>query len=561
MSNGAEWEVMPDGDGRVIDRSGDIDQRPPGEHPASQNGNCAAFQRTGNAGSFRPSPPESDYAANLPVPVAQAYLAEPAPAQNFRTPPRQLADMAQRLQKDLDKQYTRAKSQLESLAQKIEAQEKRCAPPKLDGSLQQTRFERQKLLIANGPALADLLRDEKSRLADLEAFKAGNRISRDAHYPASPVLAFGVLSILIIVEAGINGVLFADSSDQGLFGGWLEALVLSIANVGLAFLFGRVALPQLHRQGVAAKAAAAVLCLAGVAAIAAINITGAHYRDFRPEANPAPALAKPEANLLPAVTSAPLRSALHNSAKPASALPPPPPPQFPAIENAKTREREAIAKLFRAPFDFGSFLSIFLFVIGLCGAAIAALDGYKFDDPFPGYGRRHRKYALARLRTAEGLRRILGQSNTIMTGSFQAINRKIEDFSAEMSALLNLHQAYLGSLKTLRDALQEAAEDADAQIAAHSRLLNKTSHPDYVDQYSVAIRSLPPLPEKQIKFYEAQERKLKALQKSAQKEQGDILGLFETASADFQKLLSGASQASLQAALSVACENQSEGAA
>ncbi len=68
--------------------------------------------------------------------------------------------------------------------------------------------------------------------------------------------------------------------------------------------------------------------------------------------------------------------------------------------------------------------------------------------------------------------------------------------------------------------------------------------------YSIAVKQLPALSEKQIKFYETQEKKLKALQKSAQKEQSDALGVFEAASADFQKLLADASQVSLQAALS-----------
>ncbi len=552
MSTCGEWEAGFEDGERVIDRSGDIDQRPIEERSGKERTNGISFLRRENC-------PEGGGAHNLPALAMQSYAAEPAPARRFKAPPPQLADVALRLQKDLDKQYARAKSHLETLELKIEAQGKRCVLPKLDTGLQQIRFQRQKLLIANGPALADCLRDEKSRLADLETFRTEHRLSRDAHYPASPLLAFGILSILIIVEAGINGVLFADSSDQGLFGGWLEALVLAIANVGAAFLFGRVALPQLHRRGAAPKTAAFVLCLAGFAAIAAINLAGAHYRDFRSEANPDPAVppvTKPEANLLlNGANLASTPSAPRKAAKPAPAAVASPPPQLPLVENSKAREREAIAKLSAAPFAFGSFLSVFLFVIGLCGAAIAALDGYKFDDPFPGYGRRHRKYAAARVRSAEALQRILSQSNAIMTGSFQTINRKIEDFGQEMSSLLNLHQAYTSSLKTLQDSLREAAEDADAQIAAHSRLLDKVPDPGAQDMYSVALKALPPLPEKQVKFYETQERKLKSLQKSAQKEQGDVLGLFEIASADFQKLLASASQASLQAALAVVCED------
>ena len=541
MGISADLEAGIDEDGRVVDRSGDIDQRPPEERTGKDCANVVSFRR-----EERP--------CQLPAPAA-LYVAAPLPAQGFKAPPRELGDIAQRFQKDLDKQHAKAKSQLETLTQKIEAQERRCVPPKLDGDLQQIRFQRQKLLIANGPALADCLREEKSSLAGLESFKAEHRLTRDAHYPSSPLLAFGILSMLVIMEAGINGVLFADSSDQGLFGGWLEALVLSITNVGAAFLFGRMVLPQLHRRGPSVKAGAFVLCLAGVAAILAINLVGAHYRDFKSEAGPDPAtpiVLKHEASLtLGGAKPGPAAAAPRKAAKPAPAESPAP---APIAENERTKEREAVAKLLRSPFAFDSFMSFFLFVIGLCGACIAALDGYKLDDPFPGYGKRHRKYAAARLHSAGALQRILGQSNAIMTGNFQAINRKIESFAHEMSALLNLHEAYAGDRKALQDGLQEAAEDAEAQIAAYDRLLNKVPGPEAGDVYSVAVKTLPSLSEKQVKFHETQERKLKALQKAAQKEQGDVLDLFEAASADFQKLLADASRSSLRAALALPCD-------
>jgi hypothetical protein len=196
-------------------------------------------------------------------------------------------------------------------------------------------------------------------------------------------------------------------------------------------------------------------------------------------------------------------------------------------------------------------MSFYLFVIGLCGAAIAALDGYKLDDPFPGYGKRHRRYLEARGQSADALRQILSQSNAIMTGSFQSIGRKIESFAHEMSALLALHHAYAGHHKALQDSLEEAAQEAEAQIARHGRLINKVPSPDYSESYAIGVKQLPPLSGKQIKFFESQDKRLKALQKSAQKEQEDILGVFEAASADFQKLLAEASQASLQVAAGV----------
>jgi hypothetical protein len=532
MDSSADPGMELNGGERIIDRSGDIDQRPPEERESGEAANAIILRR---AAAFVPEPTDA---------VQRSGAAYPPPA--LFEPPLQLAEAAQRLQKDLDKRYARAKSQLDVLSQKIEGQEKRCLAPKLEGDLQQIRFQRQKILIANGPMLADRLRDERSRLADLENFKAANGLVRDAHYPSSPMLAFGVLAILVLLEAGINGVLFADSSDQGLFGGWLEALVLSVTNVGAAFLIGRAILPQMHRRGLLVKSGAAVLSAAGLTALVAVNLIGAHYRDFKA----ATAAAEPSSPIaLKHETSAPLGGAkaapAGKPAKPAAAGAVPPQPQPLFAEKERAQEREAIGRLFAAPFAFASFMSFFLFVIGLCGAAIAALDGYKLDDPFPGYGKRHRRYSAARAQSADTLRQILSQSNAIVTGSFQSIGRKIETFGQEMSALLALHHAYAGDHKALQDSLEEAARDAEAQIARHDRLINKVASPE---SYAIGLKQLPPLSGKQIRFYESQDKKLKALQKSAQREQEDLLGVFEAASADFQKLLAEASQASLQIA-------------
>jgi hypothetical protein len=517
-----------DDDGRVIDRSGDIDQRPSEERSGVQ---------PANAISFRPQRLPS-LPASLPA----------APLQRFQPPPAGLADMAQRLQKDLDKQYARAKSQLETLSQKISAQEKRCIPPKLDGDLQQIRFQRQKVLIANGPFLAGRLREERNRLADLEHFKAANRLVRDAHYPESPVLGLGIVFVLILAEAGINGVLFADSSDQGLFGGWLEALVLSITNVGAAFLFGRIILTQLHRPQALLKIAALAPAGAGLAALIAINLFGAHYRDFKAAA----AVSDPPPRVLPKLENGTALPGpkFRSSGSPVKATKPPAAePIIARDQTEKVKEREAIKKVFEAPFTFDSFMSFFLFVTGLCGATIASIDGYKFDDPLPGFGKRHRRCSEAREQSAEALRRILSQSNVIMTGSFKAIGQKLDTFAQEMASLLALHHAYAGEYKDLKDSLEETVRDAEGQLAAHERLIAKVRDPEMRDLYAFAVKQLPALNEKQIKFYEVQDKKLKALQKSAHNEQSDVLGVFDAATADFQQLLAEASQASLEAAL------------
>lgn len=536
MSDFSFSDAADDGGERVIDRSGDIDQRPPDERSV-RAANIVPFQAT-----FLPAEAGiEDYG----VPSAKTIVR--------RTQPAELAEIAQRLQKDIDKQYAKAKAHFDALTAKIEAKEKKCALPRIDDDLRRARLQRQKALVANGPELANRLREERSRLAELERFRAENRISRSANYPESPLLAIGVLAILVLVEACINGVLFADSSDNGLLGGWLEAMALAITNVGVAFLVGYIVLPQVNRRSLVAKGCAALLAFAGVVALMAVNLFGAHYRDFRVAAAKAetasilPSLA-PKREPVSAIASqkagsneAPLLKAQQAAGDAALK-------RIQAVEDGKRGEMEALRKVFTAPFELESFTSIFLLIIGLCAATIAAGDGYAFDDPFPDYGKQARRYADARAQSAKALRRYLNQTNGGILANFQTIDRKLDDYSREAAELLALHYAYAGDLSAWKNKLDDAVENGEADIACHDRLLNKVAGQDAHEHYVLSAQSPPPLNEKHIRFYKGQEKKFKELQKAVQKEKDESLGVFDAASADFERLLAEAIQASLQTA-------------
>ncbi len=540
MSNSRVSNFPGEDSERVIDRSGDIDQRPPEERNVSA-ANIVPFRAL--------VPAEMEPATELIQ--LEDYDTPSGKVLRRRTSPAALAEIAQHLQKNLDKQFAKAKAHLEALTQKIEAKEKKCVLPRLDADLQQVRFQRQKTLIANGPALASHLREERSRLADLERFKSENRIRRDAHYPASPMLGFGILSILILVEACINGVLFAESSDRGLLGGWLEAMVLAITNVGVAFLVGYIVLPQVNRRAILTKAGAILLALAGFAALVAVNLFGAHYRDFKAStvktelAAQAPVAPKRDSSISLSGQKSSLNGA--PALKPSSGEPTSKPSPS-AEENSKRSEMEALRKVFRAPFELESFTSLFLLIIGLCAATIGAADGYKFDDPFPGYGKLHRRYNEARARSAEALRRIMNHANANITASFQTIDRKLANHAREMAELLALHHTYAGDYSEMKNRLDDAARSGETDIACHDRLLNKFPDRETIDRYALSVQTLPQLNEKHAKFYENHEKKLKSVRKTVQKERDESLGVFDAVSEDFEKLLAEVAKASLETA-------------
>jgi hypothetical protein len=215
---------------------------------------------------------------------------------------------------------------------------------------------------------------------------------------------------------------------------------------------------------------------------------------------------------------------------------------------SKGAEMVALRKVFESPFELESFTSVFLLIIGLCAATLAAADGYKFDDPFPGYGKRHRRYAEARAANASALRRLLNNSNAAIASAFQTVDRKLDAYSQDLAELAQLHRAYAGDLAAFKDALDDAARDGEDDIARHDRLLNKLPDRSVHDRYALSAPALPALNEKHAGFVEAQEKKLKALKKEIQKEKNESFGVFESASEGFEKLIGEAVQASLQIA-------------
>jgi len=511
---------------RVIDRSGDIDQRPPDEIGPPAN-------------SVVPSRRESSPACLVADLQRDTAIMRAAKVQASADP---VAERVERLQAEIDAAFVTSANRLSTLSVSIAAQEKKCVAPSLHDEMRAARLARQSVVIESGPELAERLSEERSRLADLAAFKARYRIAREPHYAASPVLGLGVLCALVIGETTVNGILFAGTSEQGLFGGWLEALVLAIANAGAAFLIGYFALPQLNRRSFAAKAGACVFVLAGIAAIFAINLFGAHYRDFRERAfndaiatsRPTTKSAAPAGAVRQGLAALPARSA--NETKDA-ALP---------ASGTKSTEADALRRLVENPFRIEGFSSLFLLIIGLCAALIAAADGYKFDDPIPGYGRRHRSYRRARAATAATLRRAMHRARGSSSGAFQALDRKLDQQAAAVAELSSRHDAFAAERRRLQADLDDAVRRAEAEIEGLERLSRRSVRGSFV--YALAAKQLPPLDAERGKFLETQEKNLKALQQAVQKEKDESFRFLDAAADGFEGVVAEAVRTSFDSA-------------
>src|SRR5579883_898192 len=109
----------------TIDRSEGIDQRPIDEREQEKKKATLSAESGGKFLSL---------VASNPVPSAAPPRNEPQPL-----PPTAHA-LVERIQKDIDRQHGKAKTQLAALERKIEAQEKKCVAPKIDEEIQKIRF-------------------------------------------------------------------------------------------------------------------------------------------------------------------------------------------------------------------------------------------------------------------------------------------------------------------------------------------------------------------------------------------------------------------------------------
>ena len=142
------------------------------------------------------------------------------------------------------------------------------------------------------------------------------------------------------------------------------------------------------------------------------NLFVAHYREALPPDYPAPPDTTQVAQLagtqIPAMQSPAEQSPAAQSpaaqspaAQPSAAQPlaaqPAQPAQPDSVPESCWRgpdethaDQEALCLFFASPFGLNGFYSYMLLLIGLAMCAAAAMDWFKTDDPYPGYGKRER---------------------------------------------------------------------------------------------------------------------------------------------------------------------------
>ena len=182
----------------------------------------------------------------------------------------------------------------------------------------------------------------------------------------------GIVVLLIIVfgciETVLNAFLLMDVNPFGLLGAFMQMGLITAVNILIGALAVGFALRCCNLVHSTHRAAAWLVIIAVVPLIGAFNLLVGHFRD-----------------------------SMQAIAERAAADP------LTMLTN------DTWQRMTSAPLGFDSFQSSLLVILGMLFFGIASWKGYQWDDPYPGYGRRHR------------------QLNTLKEEFLRALNKALDD--------------------------------------------------------------------------------------------------------------------------------------
>jgi hypothetical protein len=143
----------------------------------------------------------------------------------------------------------------------------------------------------------------------------------------------GVIAVLVVIEAFLNGQLLARGIETGILGGVTYAFIIAVLNVGVGYSAGRYLFRNVNHLRNHRKAEGFASILLWLAFAFLFNLLVAHYRAALGGSNPGDA------------------------------------------------ERIGLTTFISTPFAIKELSGWLLFLLGCSFSLIAAADGWKMDDP------------------------------------------------------------------------------------------------------------------------------------------------------------------------------------
>jgi hypothetical protein len=227
------------------------------------------------------------------------------------------------------------------------------------------------------------------------AFQIKNQLSRRSRHPRSHAWHRAILLFLLLIETCLNGFFMAVGEEFGLLGGIIQALIISLINIVFGFSVGYFLLRQMAHRSIWRKVAGFVSLIAYIGASIAFNLFVAHFRD---------ALGGEDPELAP---------------------------------------QAGLVTFLAAPFALHDFNSWMLLFLGCAFSMISLIDGFRWDDPYPGYGDVARQHYRAQNEYAQQKQELIEEVETIRDETI----KKMTEGGRAVHAALGEHRQIVG-LKT-----------------------------------------------------------------------------------------------------------------
>lgn len=218
-------------------------------------------------------------------------------------------------------------------------------------------------------------------------FRESHDLQRPVDEPSSVLLHWGIIAVLSMIEVGFNSFFFAVGLETGLLGGAIEAILFALPNIGLGLFVGRYLYPLMNHVSAVKRCVSAIGFIAHLVAVTIFNVAVAHYR---------------------------------------IAL------QGPTPEDAA---HLAVQTLMSQPFLISDLHSLLLIGVGIMFSLFAAMDGYRMQDPYPGYSRVERRYRYFSEEYSHYQRTIVEELEDVKNSAIQVLSNLKDDIPRYYSDL------------------------------------------------------------------------------------------------------------------------------
>lgn len=250
-----------------------------------------------------------------------------------------------------------------------------------------------------------------------EDFRQRHGLRRIAVLPQSKVWVFAVIVFCALLETIFNARFFTETAEQtgreigGWIGGLQIAVLITVMNISLGLGFGAIVLRQLQHRNLLRKAFFVLVLLAYPVLLLAGNFLAAHFRDA-------------------------------------------------FVVDPATAGNAAVSLLIDRQWRLDSFSSYGLVFVGIVVSLISLYEGFRFDDPYPGFGSVSRQreiilneYAATKRALHEELATIKDQG----LAEIEELKAQVRSYNSEYAAVLQSRQSHVQKYQAHLAHLQSAA--------------------------------------------------------------------------------------------------------